>query len=284
MTSVPVALAVPVRPSRAARTGRFIASLSAPVLVVTALGHRLGAIPTEAAPPLIAIGFALAVAGVSAAIGGAVLVWQGLRQGAGNVAAAILYALPALGLLIASLLALVVYPPLRDISTDPAEPPQFWTAEHAVPPEEARANALVQTQAYPDLTARYYPAGLRLVYDRLKEVLAARGTALTFDTSPEETVGGALLEGTERSLLFAFADDVTFRIATTPDGTRVDVRSVSRIGAHDLGTNARRIRAILKALDDSLLGIRQATTEAPVAPPPASASPAPSSPTPADSR
>ena len=45
----------------------------------------------------------------------------------------------------------------------------------------------------------------------------------------------------------AFQDDVVIRIAPTADnGSRVDIRSVSRVGLSDVGTNARRIRAFLK--------------------------------------
>ena len=35
------------------------------------------------------------------------------------------------------------------------------------------------------------------------------------------------------------------RLTSSPAGSRIDVRSVSRVGASDLGTNARRIRAYL---------------------------------------
>jgi len=42
-------------------------------------------------------------------------------------------------------------------------------------------------------------------------------------------------------------DDVVIRIAPTADnGSRVDIRSVSRVGLSEVGTNTRRIRAFLK--------------------------------------
>lgn len=42
-----------------------------------------------------------------------------------------------------------------------------------------------------------------------------------------------------------FYDDVVVRVTPTPNGARVDVRSLSRVGGSDVGTNARRIRAFL---------------------------------------
>jgi uncharacterized protein (DUF1499 family) len=46
---------------------------------------------------------------------------------------------------------------------------------------------------------------------------------------------------------FGFKDDVVIRIApSSGNGCRVDIRSVSRAGLSDVGTNARRIRTFLK--------------------------------------
>ena len=54
--------------------------------------------------------------------------------------------------------------------------------------------------------------------------------------------GSYQLEAVDRSPLFGFADDVVVRVTAMADGSRVDVRSVSRVGKGDLGANAKRIR------------------------------------------
>ena len=48
--------------------------------------------------------------------------------------------------------------------------------------------------------------------------------------------------------MFGFKDDVVIRITPAGSGSRVDVRSVSRVGRSDLGANARRIREFLRQL------------------------------------
>jgi uncharacterized protein (DUF1499 family) len=48
--------------------------------------------------------------------------------------------------------------------------------------------------------------------------------------------------------LLRFKDDVTVRVRADGAGARIDVRSKSRLGRGDLGTNARRIRRYLEAL------------------------------------
>jgi hypothetical protein len=42
------------------------------------------------------------------------------------------------------------------------------------------------------------------------------------------------------------------RVRPTSDGTRIDVRSASRYGRHDLGTNATRVRNLISDIDDVL--------------------------------
>jgi uncharacterized protein (DUF1499 family) len=53
------------------------------------------------------------------------------------------------------------------------------------------------------------------------------------------------IEATATTFWFGFTDDVVVRITPTDGGSRIDVRSVSRVGRSDVGTNARRIKAYL---------------------------------------
>jgi hypothetical protein len=45
---------------------------------------------------------------------------------------------------------------------------------------------------------------------------------------------------------------VVVRVRATADGARIDVRSASRYGRHDLGDNAARVRALISDIDDVL--------------------------------
>ena len=59
------------------------------------------------------------------------------------------------------------------------------------------------------------------------------------------------LEATATTPWFGFKDDVVVRVRASGGGSRVDVRSLSRIGGSDLGTNARRVRTFLERLRSS---------------------------------
>ncbi len=60
------------------------------------------------------------------------------------------------------------------------------------------------------------------------------------------------IEAIARTPILGFRDDVVVRVRATSDGTRIDVRSASRYGRHDLGTNAARVRSLIDDIDDVL--------------------------------
>jgi len=63
------------------------------------------------------------------------------------------------------------------------------------------------------------------------------------------------VEAVAKSFLFGFESDVVIRVIEEEFGTLVDMRSNSRWGPHDLGSNAQRIIAFMKDLDTALQGL-----------------------------
>jgi uncharacterized protein (DUF1499 family) len=53
-------------------------------------------------------------------------------------------------------------------------------------------------------------------------------------------------------MFYGFTDDVVVRIVADGVGSKVDVRSKSRVGRSDLGQNAKRIRTFLQELQAKL--------------------------------
>jgi uncharacterized protein (DUF1499 family) len=60
------------------------------------------------------------------------------------------------------------------------------------------------------------------------------------------------IEASARTRWFGFTDDIVIRIRGEGGGSRVDARSASRIGGHDIGMNAARIRAYVAALRSAM--------------------------------
>jgi len=76
---------------------------------------------------------------------------------------------------------------------------------------------------------------------------------LVVDARPPTPAGrDGIIEAVARTLIMGFRDDVVVRVSPQEGGARIDVRSASRIGLSDFGTNAARIRALLSDIDDAL--------------------------------
>jgi uncharacterized protein (DUF1499 family) len=131
-------------------------------------------------------------------------------------------------------------PPINDISTDTANPPQYMTTPRPYPGAEF---ARQQKQAYPDLATVTLPVPPKEAF--AKAVTAAE--AMGWEVVGRDAETGRI-EAVDTTKWFGFKDDIAIRVTAAPEGSRVDVRSKSRLGRNDLGTNARRIRAYLERL------------------------------------
>jgi uncharacterized protein (DUF1499 family) len=142
-------------------------------------------------------------------------------------------------------------PPIHDISTDLENPPTF---DAIVPLRADAPNDLqrtsevteLQRQGYPDLAPITLPIPLDQAFDR---ALAAAQEAGWQIVTADKSSGR--IEATATTRWFGFEDDLVVRLTPWGAGTRVDVRSVSRIGRSDIGTNARRIRQYLDRLQSN---------------------------------
>lgn len=138
-------------------------------------------------------------------------------------------------------------PPIHDISTDTQDPPSFVAVLplRADAPNDATYGgpevAAAQRKAYPDIAP-------------LELAGASPGSAFTRALAAARRAGWAIvaadsaagrIEATATTGWFGFKDDVVIRIRPSGTGSRLDVRSESRVGGSDVGTNARRIRAYL---------------------------------------
>ena len=134
-------------------------------------------------------------------------------------------------------------PPINDITTDTENPPAFVAiiplrAGAPVPatyPGEATATA--QHRAYPDIRPLELAVPPATAYARA--LVAAKAMGWQIAATDE---GAGHIEATATTPWFGFRDDVVVRVTATAAGSRIDVRSVSRVGKSDLGVNATRVR------------------------------------------
>ena len=82
-----------------------------------------------------------------------------------------------------------------------------------------------------------------MVFDRGRLIADNQGWTIVASDPVE-----GRLEATDTTWWFGFTDDIVVRLTAWGTGTRVDVRSAARHGTTDTGSNARRIRRFLAAL------------------------------------
>jgi uncharacterized protein (DUF1499 family) len=140
-------------------------------------------------------------------------------------------------------------PPIHDITTDTDNPPAFVAilALRQNSPNPAAYGgpevAAQQQAAYPDLKPLVPGVPPDVAFDKALAAAREMGWDIV-DAKPAE----GRIEATDTTFWFGFKDDVVIRISPTSEGSRIDVRSVSRVGRSDIGTNAKRIRAYLEKL------------------------------------
>jgi uncharacterized protein (DUF1499 family) len=144
--------------------------------------------------------------------------------------------------------AAVDVPPIHDITTDTANPPEFvaivplrknapngyeYGATEAWPAEKLGATTM---EAYPGLKPIESDLSVADAVDRAEATLLAMGLEVV---AVDRDAG--VVEATATTFWFGFKDDMVVRVVGDGEGSRIDLRSMSRVGQSDVGANADRI-------------------------------------------
>lgn len=141
-------------------------------------------------------------------------------------------------------------PPIHDITTDYFDPPAF---KALMPVRQQAPNgaayggteiAKQQQQAYPDIR----PVIVKAPPPEAVQKALDAARAMDWEIVSSDAAAGRI-EATDTTMWFGFKDDIVIRVLPNPDGgSRIDVRSVSRVGGSDVGANAARVRKFLARL------------------------------------
>ena len=145
-------------------------------------------------------------------------------------------------------------PTFGEAATDFDKLPEFEVlanarnAEAEDPPLFSHGEAeAAQKKYFPDLGPITIDRSPAKAKEQVIEVLREMKFSLAAASGDERRV-----EATQTSFWFGFKDDVVVIITGLPGGgSRVDVRSASRVGKFDGGANAKRVAAILAAVQNA---------------------------------
>jgi uncharacterized protein (DUF1499 family) len=214
------------------------------VLLIAGPGYRVGIFPLRTAFTLLRWA---AFAGLGVAVLAAIALWRAHGRDAlaivAFIVAATVFAVPFRFQRLAA-----AAPPIHDITTDTANPPVF---QAIVPLRVDAPNSLdysqdaarQQREAYADIKPLILEIPAAQAFERALFAAREAGWEIV-----DADANSNRIEATDTTRFFGFKDDIAVRLTPLDKRTVVDVRSVSRVGRGDAGTNARRVRAFLQRL------------------------------------
>lgn len=249
--------------SRPAKWSPTLAWFALVVTVLSVLMIRLGRIDYQAGFVAMGFGLAAAVIAVGFSLLAFIRIWQEGRRGLGSAIKGLVLAALVLGYPAFMGVKAVTLPAINDVSTDTEDPPIFSRSRAAleardgrVPPDVPPEERELQREAYVQIAPLTLDIAPEDAFPLVRKAAENLGWEIIEAVPPGGRTGVGRLEATDRTFLLKLPEDVTVRIRPRVDGTRIDIRSASRIGHHDLGSNAKRIRAFLEEASNLALAVK----------------------------
>jgi uncharacterized protein (DUF1499 family) len=149
-------------------------------------------------------------------------------------------------------------PAIYDVTTDPIDPPRFEAIAKLRPRDANPVTyaglyaAQQQRAAYSDIEPAVTDSSPQQAYDAVLKIITKRKWHIVDARPPGAGSREGHVEAIARTPILGFREDVVVRVRPAPDGARIDFRSASRYGHHDLGGNAARVRSLIEDVDDVL--------------------------------
>jgi hypothetical protein len=245
-----------IRTSKLAVWSLRLAIFALPVLLLAVALHRTGAIDYRAGLTLLIAVLVLCAIALVLAATALVVIWNDGLKGLGSALLAAILSAAVLGYPAFEIARGIMMPAISDVSTDTVDPPRL----HAAAALRARGANSVN---YPggetaELQRKYYPAVRTVEFDAEAEEIYAAVLALVqrngwrlADNIPPAANRDGQIEAIASTPLMGFREDIAIRVRRAGTMVRVDMRSASRYGQRDFGTNARRIEALLAQLTEA---------------------------------
>ena len=247
----------PLKEPAVSRWSTRAAAFALALIVLAAVLHRFVGLETPVAANLVRVALYSAFLAVLLAVIASIPIWRTGAPGTARVVGG-----GGLGLfLLSGPLLLSAYagrfPAIHDVTTDPAAPPAFTVAERERPigsnsiAYPGSGAAAQQVEAYPDIKPIIITRSAEEAFELVVEALRRTKIKPTRQDAPGATAAEpGYIEAVDRSLVLGLADDLAIRVAGDETQARVDLRSASRFGENDFGSNAERLRALAQEIQN----------------------------------
>jgi uncharacterized protein (DUF1499 family) len=244
-----------LKDSGVAKIAESMAWISIPLMLIGILLTRARLIEPMAGISIVAAAASLAMSAIAVAVVASIEIWNTGRNGLGAVLRASIVAMLVVaypGYLAVQSLRL---PRITDVSTDIEDAPAFSRTPavmaarqgHHHSALEARQRA-AQLRAYPDIRTLQLELDPEDAFRLVKEALGVLKWQIIAEVPPGPRSNQAFIEVIAETRLMRFRDDLVIRIRPAGNETKIDIRSASRVGRHDFGGNASRIRRLIEEI------------------------------------
>jgi len=249
-----------IRTSKWAIWARRFGSLAVPLTVVPVLLHREQFIASADFVVVESVAAGVAALALLLGLSAYVRLWITGDQGWGKATWGLFFALICLAPFGYLGLQAVRYPLVNEVATDFGDPLPLSSSIRVVPTGTALQQLIATT--FPNARTRTYPIDATQMFATVEDLVDQRGWDVRTRREPPTALDTGQLNAISVSL-FGFRDEVAIRVAGTPSGSTVDMRSVSLSGFHDFGENGKRVEEFMLALDQKITLLLR---DAPVAP------------------
>ncbi len=244
--------------SRKAVWSQRIALVFFLLFLITFGMHRFSQINTPVAMKLFGLAIGGAVTALLLGLAALTGIWREGYKGATRATTGCLLSVVMLALPLWSLPSLLMQPRIHDITTDAVSPPAF---QKITALRQANANPVIylnaaaeQAKAYPEVQPIVVNRSSAQAFYAVRQAVTALSWKVIAEEPPAAGRSGSI-EATDRTMIFGFTDDIVIRVIGDEAKSRIDARSSSRYGEHDLGRNAVRLRDFFTEVKTRLAAI-----------------------------
>lgn len=241
-----------IRTSKTAIWARRIGRIAIPLVILPVGMHHLGLIDS---PSFFTVAIlALIVSALAFLVGLLALIrlWFSGDQGWGKALAGLFLGLICLAPFAYYGYYAWRYPPVTDIATVPrGELPLLFLPDTAKMPPPKLISPDEQMRIFPNATTRTYPLDVVSLFGVVERLVENEGWDIrrTVAPGPDGTPGRI---NARITTIPGWREEAVFRVAPTPTGAKVDMRSASINAPHDFGSNGSRIARFMVNLDNEV--------------------------------
>lgn len=244
-----------IRTSKTALWARRLGRLAVPLVVLPVVMHHLGLIDSPSFFTVAMVALGLCALTVLLACLALVRLWFSGDRGWDKALAGLFLGLVCLAPFAWYGYQAWRYPPVTDIATVArGELPLLFLPDTARMPPPKLISADEQVRIFPNATTRTYPLDAISLFALVKRLVENDGWDVRLLLEPGADGAPGRINA-RITTIPGWREEAVLRVAPTPAGAKVDMRSASINAPHDFGSNGTRIERFMVNLDNEVTAL-----------------------------